>query len=237
MAGRWKLSSKSLDDNNFYFFSLRRKNKTMKKYLLITSLLFSIILPSENAEGKCGDYLKYSFLHSAGFGNIMPNDTSLVINLNENDTLVVTGWAVDISGYGQCPAYFVFFYKDSSYIGGGYMGPRSVLISEAGNYSAHIGHYFYFKVAVIPVAGISETENNIPVNIFPNPATDEVTLRFNKEAHYVIELQNAVGEILFQTTNNSSEIKLDAVGLRKGIYFVRVTDENKNSVVRKIVKM
>ena len=213
----------------------------MKKISLITAFLFSGILPPGNVNGKCMSYYcKYSFLHSLNYGSVPWQDTSFVIALDAGDTIQVVTGAYWHNIYSECPhAMEIYLYRDTILLQYTMIHPDTMLIFNPGNY--RVGFYvnptFCYYFNVISVTGIYENVSIIPLNIFPNPASDEVTLHFNEEADYVIALQNVVGEILFQTANSSSEIKFDVAGLRKGIYFVTVTDENKNSVVRKIVKM
>ncbi|MBK5286060.1 MAG: T9SS type A sorting domain-containing protein [Bacteroidia bacterium] len=95
---------------------------------------------------------------------------------------------------------------------------------------------FIFVLANTPNS-VAENNSDIAINIFPNPTSAEVTVHLKKQAYYNVTLQNNIGEIVFQTASNSSELKFDVAGLRRGIYFVRVTDENKNSVVKKLIKM
>jgi hypothetical protein len=71
----------------------------------------------------------------------------------------------------------------------------------------------------------------------PNPATTEVTINFGKASHYTVQLSNTLGEVLEQTQTNSSTLSLNLSTKPKGIYFITVTDEAGNKLVRKVVKM
>ena len=191
----------------------------MKRNILIAALLFAIILPVINAQAKCQEYCYYTCLQSGVNGSISGNSSSpTVITINQGDVVRVRWGLVDAP---PC----IFFYADSMFV------------STAGSYSVHLDHDYYFNVVVMPVAGINENEGNIPLNIFPNPASEEVTVRFSNEVHYSITMHNAIGELLFQTRNNSPELKLDIAALRKGIYFITLTDNEGNKVTRKIVKI
>jgi hypothetical protein len=54
-------------------------------------------------------------------------------------------------------------------------------------------------------------------------------------------MYNMVGEVVLDLTLNPSPegegLRVDVSSLREGIYFVTLTDENGNKVVRKFVKM
>jgi len=84
---------------------------------------------------------------------------------------------------------------------------------------------------------VSETKSEKYISLFPNPAITEVTINFGKAAHYNVQLCNILGEVLEQTQTNSSALSLNMSSYTRGIYFITVTDENKNKVVRKVVKM
>ena len=134
---------------------------------------------------------------------------------------------------GGCPPYH---YQWSS---GDINNPSLNLC--AGAYSVYVtdscGCSFQGTGSVFYLTGINDLSFSESITVSPNPSEEEVTLGFNKEAHYYISLQNVIGEILFQKADIFSEIKLDVSGLEKGIYFVTVRGENKNRAVRKIIKM
>ncbi|MBK5286095.1 MAG: T9SS type A sorting domain-containing protein [Bacteroidia bacterium] len=95
-------------------------------------------------------------------------------------------------------------------------------------------------VASIPT-DVSENQIENNISVFPNPATAEVTINFGKAGRHDVRVCNTLGEVLKDLTLNLSPngegLRLDVSSLRGGIYFITVTDENKNKVVRKIVKM
>lgn len=81
-----------------------------------------------------------------------------------------------------------------------------------------------------------ETEDNY-ISIFPNPATTEVTINFEKLARYNVRLYNTLGEILEEIQINSATLSYNISGYAKGIYFITVTDDKRNKVNRKVIKM
>ena len=78
--------------------------------------------------------------------------------------------------------------------------------------------------------------NNLTVLLFPQPATDEVTVQFNVVQNKIaIELYNALGSlILKQNSTNSNNVSLKLNGLAAGIYSVMITTE-KGRVVKKLI--
>ena len=84
---------------------------------------------------------------------------------------------------------------------------------------------------------VSELEQNNAVSISPNPFTNSTTLTFaNEQKNTSVKVMNVLGECIQQLTTNNKQFTLDLSSFAKGIYFVRIEDENKNVVNKKIVK-
>ncbi|HLG35423.1 MAG TPA: DNRLRE domain-containing protein [Bacteroidia bacterium] len=99
------------------------------------------------------------------------------------------------------------------------------------------------EVTYMPV-GIEENYFSNAINIFPNPATTEVTINFSKAARCTVQLCNTLGEVLEHralTPNPSpsgeGSASIDVSKVVPGIYFITITDEAGNKMVRKVVKM
>ena len=84
---------------------------------------------------------------------------------------------------------------------------------------------------------VSEVEQNNAVSISPNPFTNSTTITFaNEQKNTSVKVMNVLGECIQQLTTNNKQFTLDLSSFAKGIYFVRIEDENKNVVNKKIVK-
>jgi len=77
--------------------------------------------------------------------------------------------------------------------------------------------------------GINSKISTEKVSIFPNPAINNITITTNLEALY-ISITNATGQIVYQTTFNKSNVKIDLQNFVKGIYFVNV-----NNTINKLI--
>lgn len=95
-----------------------------------------------------------------------------------------------------------------------------------------IGAYEYSIATSIP-----DNQSNMDIAVYPNPATTAVTINFGKAALYTVQLCNTLGEVLVQTQVNSKTLSLNISNQPKGIYFITVTDDAKNKVTRKVIKM
>lgn len=86
-------------------------------------------------------------------------------------------------------------------------------------------------------AGIAE--NNLGnVNIFPNPAASLITIEFmgNNFLKPTLKINNVLGETVITSALANSSTSIDISSLSKGIYFVKLTDENGNSFDSKLIK-
>jgi len=92
-----------------------------------------------------------------------------------------------------------------------------------------------FVMADVPT-GIAAAAQNV-FSVYPNPANDEISISFVREAHSSIALRNVTGEVLFSAENYSLQTKIDASNLPKGIYFVEVKQDNGKITTQKVVKM
>jgi hypothetical protein len=89
--------------------------------------------------------------------------------------------------------------------------------------------------------GIEENNQLSSINIFPNPATNQLTIETGQLKIKSVEIYDVVGERLLCTlTPNPSpsgegSASIDVSKLSPGMYFVRVRTE-KGEVVKKIIK-
>ena len=126
------------------------------------------------------------------------------------------------------------FYNDTLYIAGGFWvvnGNNIRMVSKwtGGNYVDSCGHIN---------VGISEVNNNQEITISPNPSNGIFTIHSERTKVKQIKIMNILGEeILKQWTmdTSTSSVTIDMNGYAKGIYFVQITDENKNEINKKIV--
>lgn len=64
------------------------------------------------------------------------------------------------------------------------------------------------------------------IQIYPQPATNEISITANGETIQSIQLFDVVGKLLLEKNINASEEKIDVSSFKKGCYFVSVLTEN-----------
>jgi hypothetical protein len=71
------------------------------------------------------------------------------------------------------------------------------------------------------------------VVVAPNPAKDVIQLYINNNnAPAAILLTDAAGRIIYNSTTTQSHIIIDAAGLSKGLYFIKVSDKYQSTVLK-----
>ncbi len=116
------------------------------------------------------------------------------------------------------------------------------------NIMSRVGIYFDYNDVVMtntvkntkgcPAPLISETVlatyNN--VTLYPNPATDELTIKTANSSYTSLTISNSIGQVMMQQAISNTQTKVNVKALPAGLYYVTVKGENGNSV-QKFVKL
>jgi len=82
---------------------------------------------------------------------------------------------------------------------------------------------------------IESIDNNEFFNLFPNPATNTITIQTGDNAKYVLKLNNLQGQtVITKNVTFTNSYSLDLSSIDNGIYFLTLQNE-KEQVVRKVV--
>jgi hypothetical protein len=96
-----------------------------------------------------------------------------------------------------------------------------------------------FHQATISVSILSEISNSdFSISVFPNPASDEVTIKMNQEKVSGLQymLFDINGRILIEKHLHAAETKIPVNNFSEGIYVIKVLDGKKELKVFKIIK-
>ena len=77
---------------------------------------------------------------------------------------------------------------------------------------------------------VKEHEGAFPVEIYPNPANDFVTL--SGESLGTIRVYNALGQKVEEFEANGSELRINTTGYENGVYFVKTDEQTMKFVVK-----
>ena len=71
--------------------------------------------------------------------------------------------------------------------------------------------------------------------IHPNPASEKLMLSFGNNSKKTVSIINTLGVVVLEKTALSKNCEINVSNLNSGPYFVRITDENGDQEVRKII--
>ncbi len=93
--------------------------------------------------------------------------------------------------------------------------------------------------SVVVFPGINENSTEIPLYIYPNPNNGIITIESNLDNYgntkSFYQLTDITGKTLLQGTATTSKFNLDISALSSGVYFISITDGEKQ-VYGKVVK-
>jgi hypothetical protein len=84
-------------------------------------------------------------------------------------------------------------------------------------------------------AGLNE-KNTMEIGIFPNPASEIVTIRINNNSTYLIDIMDISGKIVYSNQVNYSSQSIDVSAWEIGVYLVKVTNGNKITTQSLVIK-
>ena len=80
--------------------------------------------------------------------------------------------------------------------------------------------------------GISENAKTPSVMIYPNPASNKLTINLNSTSHHDIKIINTLGQVSASySVESQKNVQLDVSALQSGSYIVNVS--NSSGVLRK----
>lgn len=100
---------------------------------------------------------------------------------------------------------------------------------------AFMGDTWLFKTNMFPT-GINEQLQNELFSMQPNPATGQLTVNFNDQGLKTIDVINAIGQTVQSLKSGQASETLDVSPLPQGIYFVRITSEQRTQQTTKLIK-
>ena len=85
-------------------------------------------------------------------------------------------------------------------------------------------------------ASVSAVNNAINVSIYPNPATDDLTVKMSNNAYNSFTITNTTGQVIMQQSLTTSQTTINVKALPAGMYYVTLKGDN-GTKVQKLVKM
>jgi hypothetical protein len=95
---------------------------------------------------------------------------------------------------------------------------------------------YSFNTCDACLVGIEELESLNRVSIYPNPVVGDINVVFENSGKYSIRLLDVTGKVILSTEVNAAQTVIGSDDLNAGVYFIQITDNDNNTVTRKIVK-
>ena len=89
---------------------------------------------------------------------------------------------------------------------------------------------------IIYTEGIATISNSSKTSIYPNPATDELTIKIDKDAYNSFTITNSVGQVFMQQQLTVTQTTVNVKTLPAGLYYITLRGDN-GTKVQKFVKM
>lgn len=110
----------------------------------------------------------------------------------------------------------------------------------------HAGIFFDYNDVVLtntveniigcPTLKVTEVGRGVAAQIYPNPATDALTIKMTKNAYTSYTITNQVGQVLVQQQISATQTQVNIKTLAPGLYYITLRGENGTSV-QKFVKL
>jgi hypothetical protein len=76
---------------------------------------------------------------------------------------------------------------------------------------------------------------NSDIDLYPNPTNNEFTLSGMVYSSCSMNIYNSEGKLVHSVKEIKSGLKVDVSTFRRGLYLVKITDENNRSAVKKLI--
>ncbi len=77
--------------------------------------------------------------------------------------------------------------------------------------------------------------NDKSISILPNPTSGIVTVSYNQDIPFIVEVTNIIGENIYRSKFSSGSVVIDLTKQPKGLYFIKVYDANNLLKVAQII--
>ena len=89
------------------------------------------------------------------------------------------------------------------------------------------GHMFIDNLAFEYPAGIADIGNTVETNLFPNPASNNITFRFGEDLNAELNVYGSDGQLMLRAAVKGEELSIDVSNYVSGTYYFALIEENK----------
>ncbi|MCE3226910.1 MAG: Kelch repeat type 2-containing protein [Bacteroidetes bacterium] len=89
--------------------------------------------------------------------------------------------------------------------------------------------------SVSACTALNELIANNEVNVYPNPVSSKITISVSSRTHYVLDIYNSLGALVYSSNIIDEKTVIDVNSLANGVYFIRLKN-NEEIILKKIIK-
>jgi len=159
-------------------------------------------------------------LTSDGSGNIIELDTTQIVN----------------GAYLIGARFFGFYHKNSS---GQYVPRTDLVVGDSVEYNGDEVYTEDYQILTIncPTTGIKDLKNGVSLNVFPNPASNQISFNydFKTATEASLRITDIAGRVVKTITlgkqnAGSKTFNVDIAGLNNGMYYIELATESTRSI-------
>ena len=186
-----------------------------------------------------GRYQSGTTIETVNFTTMPSDNNGLIFNLDSDGTF---NWAMEIPNNGNSTIKDIAFLNTNgselvtsgTYVNTGNFG--SIAVPNLG-----FSDVFVSKIQYTPTFTQPIQNQNIGLDIFPNPASNhfQINLKNQESTTFSIKIFNTTGQLLKTYSKVLPNEQIDIHDLNQGIYFIQLTDNNpskNNTITRKLIK-
>ena len=118
---------------------------------------------------------------------------------------------------------------------------QSFIATDNGDYAVIItenGCSDTSDCVIIDNVGIVEVTNNLDVSIYPNPATEQISITLSELSNqgYQLTIFNSLGAEVYEQSLNSKTTVVRTSKLNTGVYFVKITNSKYTAIKRLVIE-
>ena len=119
-----------------------------------------------------------------------------------------------------------------------YMNPETGTDSSSVTRTIYAPNYYLNTVFLMSLSvdnefvSIPTYDNDLVSNIYPNPATSQLTIDLNEAGTATVTIYNILGQAVIEETVQNVSNKINIAELSSGLYFVKVNQNGRNHTVK-----
>lgn len=236
----------NIDGNNWMLMSCP---STGPDGIVIGDSIYSVFC--NGASGKYLSYLSKASLSSSVWSSTK-GLTSAISGLSQqnypriaaNGSAVGIAWKQTVSGSAQLPILFTNNIANGFPVTYDTVDLDNITNTDIaiGNGTVHViweddnsGTVKYRKGIFTPLTtGTVEAISEIPFELYPNPVSDIIQIKWGVNEIFSVEIVNEVGQLIYHSVVPDNHLQLKIYDFKAGLYFIRLKTQN-NVVTRRMI--